>query len=59
MAKNNGRLWRIIGIIVVIIIAVMGVVYGYGGRNKAVEENTKDNARQDVEIQKLQEATVE
>lgn len=40
MAKVNGIIWRILAIVVVVLFAAYGVIYGYGhlnGRFEAVE----------------------
>ncbi len=42
MAKNNGRIYKIIGIVLVIVGMFAGVVITWGGYGKDIESNAKD-----------------
>ena len=52
MANNNGKIWKIIAIVLTVISMGIGIVYGYGrlnGRFEAVEKeipkiNNNENA---------------
>jgi len=37
MKNSNGKIWRIIAIVVVVLFAALGAVYGYGRLNGRVE----------------------
>lgn len=37
MLNSNGKIWRILAILLVVIFAAMSVVYGYGRLNHRVE----------------------
>lgn len=42
MKNGNGKLWKIVAIVLTVFFAVIGVVYGYGHLNHRVETVEKE-----------------
>ena len=59
MKNSNGKTWKIIAVLAGIFITVVSVIYARGGKDKAIEDNTKAIEKHEVKIDALEKAVVE